>query len=109
MNRAPLWMQRHGLEWLYRLAKNPGKYTKVATLPLFVLRVLKRQRLPSSAATPTPHWVGARTRRVGTNTLDPAVYRPWACAPAGSRAPELDGCVARFTVPAGKRKRRGWG
>ncbi len=45
VNRAPLWMQRHGLEWLYRLIQNPKKYTKVATLPVFVVRVLSRRRL----------------------------------------------------------------
>lgn len=45
VDRAPLWMQRNGLEWLYRLYRNPKKYAKVATLPWFVLRVLTRQRL----------------------------------------------------------------
>jgi N-acetylglucosaminyldiphosphoundecaprenol N-acetyl-beta-D-mannosaminyltransferase len=46
VSRAPEWMQRHGLEWLYRLIQNPKKYTKVATLPQFALRVLMRRRLP---------------------------------------------------------------
>ncbi len=45
--RAPEWMQRRGLEWLYRLAQNPKKYAKVATLPVFVMRVLLGKRLPS--------------------------------------------------------------
>jgi N-acetylglucosaminyldiphosphoundecaprenol N-acetyl-beta-D-mannosaminyltransferase len=45
VSRAPLWMQRRGLEWLYRLSKNPKKYAKVATLPVFVVRVLTRRRL----------------------------------------------------------------
>lgn len=45
VNRAPLWMQRRGLEWLYRLVKNPSKYAKVATLPVFVMRVLSGKRL----------------------------------------------------------------
>ena len=44
VTRAPLWMQRHGLEWLYRLWKNPRKISKVATLPRFVLLVLRRGR-----------------------------------------------------------------
>jgi N-acetylglucosaminyldiphosphoundecaprenol N-acetyl-beta-D-mannosaminyltransferase len=44
--RAPMWMQRRGLEWLYRLIQNPKKYSKVATLPVFMLRVLTGQRLP---------------------------------------------------------------
>ena len=46
VDRAPLWMQRRGLEWLYRLLRNPKKLSKVATLPRFVMRVLTRKRLP---------------------------------------------------------------
>jgi N-acetylglucosaminyldiphosphoundecaprenol N-acetyl-beta-D-mannosaminyltransferase len=48
VNRAPMWMQKRGLEWLYRLIKNPSKYTKVATLPVFALRVLTGKRLPGT-------------------------------------------------------------
>jgi N-acetylglucosaminyldiphosphoundecaprenol N-acetyl-beta-D-mannosaminyltransferase len=48
VNRAPMWMQKRGLEWLYRLVKNPKKYTKVATLPVFALRVLTGKRLPGT-------------------------------------------------------------
>lgn len=47
VNRAPAWMQQRGLEWLYRLIQNPKKYSKVATLPVFALRVLRKQRLAS--------------------------------------------------------------
>jgi UDP-N-acetyl-D-mannosaminuronic acid transferase (WecB/TagA/CpsF family) len=38
-------MQKRGLEWLYLLYRNPKKYSKVATLPVFMLRVLRRRRL----------------------------------------------------------------
>jgi len=48
VSRAPLWMQRRGLEWLYRLYRNPRKYAKVATLPVFIARVLARRRLPGT-------------------------------------------------------------
>ncbi len=44
VSRAPVWMQKHGLEWLYRLAQNPKKISKVATLPRFVMMVM-RERL----------------------------------------------------------------
>lgn len=44
VRRAPLWMQRHGLEWIYRLASNPRKLAKVATLPRFVWMVLRERR-----------------------------------------------------------------
>lgn len=40
VKRAPAWIQRHGLEWAYRLARNPRKAPKVATLPQFVLMVM---------------------------------------------------------------------
>jgi len=43
--RAPEWMQRRGLEWLYRLARNPRKVTKVAMLPRFVWMVITRRRV----------------------------------------------------------------
>lgn len=45
VDRAPLWMQRRGLEWLYRLCRDPRKIRKVATLPRFMWRVLRRQRV----------------------------------------------------------------
>lgn len=41
--RAPGWFQRHGLEWAYRLYKNPRKIAKVLTLPRFVLMVLRHR------------------------------------------------------------------
>lgn len=41
VKRAPKWMQRHSLEWIYRLANNPRKIGKCMTLPVFVLMVLK--------------------------------------------------------------------
>jgi N-acetylglucosaminyldiphosphoundecaprenol N-acetyl-beta-D-mannosaminyltransferase len=39
VNRAPEWMRRHGLEWAHRLASNPRKIGKVATLPRFLWMV----------------------------------------------------------------------
>jgi N-acetylglucosaminyldiphosphoundecaprenol N-acetyl-beta-D-mannosaminyltransferase len=38
LNRAPLWMQRKGLEWLHRLASEPGRLWKryLATNSLFI-------------------------------------------------------------------------
>ncbi|MHB0999387.1 MAG: WecB/TagA/CpsF family glycosyltransferase [Armatimonadota bacterium] len=44
VKRAPKWMQRHGLEWAYRLLSNPRKIGKVMTLPVFMMRVLKSKR-----------------------------------------------------------------
>ena len=48
VKRAPAWLQRHGWEWAYRLLQDPRKVKKVSALPRFVVRVLRRQRLPSS-------------------------------------------------------------
>lgn len=39
VSRAPEFFQNHGLEWLYRLAKEPKRIKRMAALPLFVLRV----------------------------------------------------------------------
>ncbi|NMB42151.1 MAG: WecB/TagA/CpsF family glycosyltransferase [Firmicutes bacterium] len=38
--RAPLWMQKHGLEWLYRFLKEPSRLGRVAQLPLFLFAVV---------------------------------------------------------------------
>jgi N-acetylglucosaminyldiphosphoundecaprenol N-acetyl-beta-D-mannosaminyltransferase len=40
VKRAPNWMRRHGLEWMHRLASNPKKISKVATLPKFLWLVI---------------------------------------------------------------------
>lgn len=44
VQRAPMWMQNAGLEWLHRLAANPKKISKVALLPQFVRRVLTEKK-----------------------------------------------------------------
>ena len=44
VRRAPRWMQRLGLEWLWRLIRNPRKLPKVLMLPRFVLQVLRSSR-----------------------------------------------------------------
>ncbi len=41
VKRAPKVFQRLSLEWLWRLASNPKKISKVAALPRFVLMVLR--------------------------------------------------------------------
>lgn len=38
--RAPGWMRRAGLEWLYRLVRQPWRWRRQRVLPLFALRVL---------------------------------------------------------------------
>jgi N-acetylglucosaminyldiphosphoundecaprenol N-acetyl-beta-D-mannosaminyltransferase len=43
--RAPLWMRRAGLEWLYRLYLQPWRIRRMMRLPRFVLAVL-RERHP---------------------------------------------------------------
>ncbi|MGI5823416.1 MAG: WecB/TagA/CpsF family glycosyltransferase [Dethiobacteria bacterium] len=40
--RAPLWMQRAGLEWLYRLWKEPSRLGRTAALPLFLCAVFRQ-------------------------------------------------------------------
>jgi N-acetylglucosaminyldiphosphoundecaprenol N-acetyl-beta-D-mannosaminyltransferase len=42
--RAPLWMRRFGLEWLYRLYLQPWRIGRMSRLPRFVLLVLLRGR-----------------------------------------------------------------
>ena len=49
VRRAPVWMQRAGLEWLYRLCREPKRFRRMLRLPKFVLAVLGR-RLRRGAA-----------------------------------------------------------
>jgi N-acetylglucosaminyldiphosphoundecaprenol N-acetyl-beta-D-mannosaminyltransferase len=48
-HRAPLWMQRLGLEWLHRLIRQPWRWRRVVKLPIFAARVLAQvasRRIP---------------------------------------------------------------
>jgi len=38
--RAPVWMQRLGLEWLHRLYREPWRWRRMSSLPVFAVRVL---------------------------------------------------------------------
>jgi len=40
VNRAPAFYQNHGLEWLYRLIKEPVRFKRMAKIPLFMVKVL---------------------------------------------------------------------
>ena len=42
--RAPHWMQKASLEWLYRLYKEPSRIGRMMALPRFVLAVQKEKR-----------------------------------------------------------------
>jgi N-acetylglucosaminyldiphosphoundecaprenol N-acetyl-beta-D-mannosaminyltransferase len=39
--RAPAWMRRAGLEWLFRLARQPWRIRRMAVLPVYALRVMR--------------------------------------------------------------------
>jgi N-acetylglucosaminyldiphosphoundecaprenol N-acetyl-beta-D-mannosaminyltransferase len=43
-SRAPRWMRRTGLEWLFRLLRQPWRWRRQLALPVFVWLVL-RERL----------------------------------------------------------------
>jgi len=47
--RAPLWMQRNGLEWMWRLIRQPWRWRRMLALPRFVWLVLRTT--PRSART----------------------------------------------------------
>ena len=39
--RAPMWMRRAGMEWLFRLARQPWRIRRMAVLPAYALKVLR--------------------------------------------------------------------
>jgi N-acetylglucosaminyldiphosphoundecaprenol N-acetyl-beta-D-mannosaminyltransferase len=48
--RAPRWIQRLGLEWLYRLAREPWRWRRQLALPHFVWLILTAQDAPRGSA-----------------------------------------------------------
>ena len=54
--QAPVWMQRRGLEWLYRLTREPRRLWRryLSSIPRFVLSILRRppRLLPATAGAP---------------------------------------------------------
>lgn len=44
MKRAPLWMQKAKLEWLYRGLKQPSRIGRLMALPKFVIAVMNSKR-----------------------------------------------------------------
>lgn len=42
IKRAPEWMCRTGLEWLYRLIKEPWRYKRMLVLPQFLIKVIMK-------------------------------------------------------------------
>jgi N-acetylglucosaminyldiphosphoundecaprenol N-acetyl-beta-D-mannosaminyltransferase len=43
--RAPLWLRRRGLEWAWRLAREPWRWRRMLALPRFAMLVLAERRL----------------------------------------------------------------
>ena len=40
VNRAPIFYQNHGIEWLYRLVKEPVRIKRMVKIPLFMAKVV---------------------------------------------------------------------
>lgn len=67
--RAPLWMRRYGIEWLYRLYLQPWRIRRMLRLPRFVLAVSRRWNMAN-----LKHWIpqlaGQRILVIGDLILD---------------------------------------
>ena len=48
VKRAPKWMQKMSLEWLYRLLIQPTRFKRVLALPKFMLAVKKQAKQQKS-------------------------------------------------------------
>ena len=40
IKRAPVWMQKCGIEWLWRLIKEPKRIKRMAVLPIYLLKII---------------------------------------------------------------------
>ncbi|MGM0606841.1 MAG: WecB/TagA/CpsF family glycosyltransferase [Candidatus Muiribacteriota bacterium] len=43
LKRAPLWVQKSGMEWFYRFTNEPFRLSRILKLPAFVINVLKER------------------------------------------------------------------
>jgi N-acetylglucosaminyldiphosphoundecaprenol N-acetyl-beta-D-mannosaminyltransferase len=43
--RAPYWAQYFGVEWLYRLVREPSRFRRQLVLPRFVFSILRKKIL----------------------------------------------------------------
>ena len=43
VKRAPEFYQKHGLEWLYRAVKEPARFVRLLSLPVFMAKVVARK------------------------------------------------------------------
>ncbi len=48
LKRAPAWMRRLGVEWIYRTFQEPWRWRRIAQLPVFMWKVLMEKRAASS-------------------------------------------------------------
>ncbi|HLA41954.1 MAG TPA: WecB/TagA/CpsF family glycosyltransferase [Aggregatilineales bacterium] len=54
--RAPVWMRKWGIEWLYRLYLQPSRWRRMMRLPVFaVMALLFRDRPPNHARSENAH------------------------------------------------------
>jgi len=44
VRRAPVWMQKYGLEWFFRLLNQPQRISRMLVLPKFVLKVITAKK-----------------------------------------------------------------
>jgi len=49
VSRAPIIMQKAGLEWLHRLITQPWRFKRMMVLPLFLIEVIKHRLLPDKS------------------------------------------------------------
>lgn len=40
VKRAPAWMQKYGLEWLWRLIKQPSRIKRMMVLPIYLMKII---------------------------------------------------------------------
>ncbi len=54
LHRAPRWMQRLSLEWLYRLIQEPSRLPRITALPRFIMAAWKTRKDRSASARHCP-------------------------------------------------------
>ncbi|PCJ18419.1 MAG: hypothetical protein COB02_11020 [Candidatus Cloacimonadota bacterium] len=55
LKRSPKFFQDYGLEWFYRTLKEPWRFTRILSLPLYILYILKQKLKQGDAETLALH------------------------------------------------------
>ena len=75
LQRAPMFMQKTGLEWFWRLIQEPWRCHRMLALPVFVAKVFRKKILTSQIKEPSD----TKTETINETRKDLSNEKPNSC------------------------------